>query len=90
MKTLTTEISHQPRMVKVARLVQRHCVAFIRRINNKDPTLPPKIENIFTKSFLCILSEIYKTFGADSAQDFKVFYDFVESKIIRKYISNQI
>jgi hypothetical protein len=86
LQILTSEINYQQYLVKIARLIQKHTTALLRKVEAKEP-LPSGIEKIFSEQFLCLLSETYKTYGTDSAEDFQVFFKFIEKKFLNKYFT---
>lgn len=56
LQTLTNAQYPQYRMVRVARLLQKHAISLLRRVIEKDATLPAETEKIFSEQFLCLLS----------------------------------
>jgi hypothetical protein len=48
MQTLTSDLYSQHRMIKVARLLQTHAIALLRRVVAEDAELPPKADKVFS------------------------------------------
>lgn len=56
LQTITDPQNQQNRMVRVARLLQKHAVSLLRRVIEKDTTLAAETDKIFSEKFLCLLS----------------------------------